>query len=239
MKLFSLLSVVMKHTCAHTASYSYRFNVNQKSKSCFLDEPCVYLSWPTDRRWLRTSRLKSGVELLSFNTGLFALAQEQIYEVLYSFTHPVFPGPVCTSLSRSSSAEQSSMLHRMYLQVAAGCSSGPANGTPARRECGPGSHRAWASALPLYWSLFQRLAYTFSPRCSPAFIPINWNFSGSRPRFDRIPWIPERRDFWPSSRIYRKSSFLRRLSRNCNLSRITILRWFRHHLSLGDYWGGG
>lgn len=40
--------------------------------------------------------------------------------------------------------EQSSMLHRMYLQVAAGCSSGPANGTPARRAAG----RMWTRLTP-------------------------------------------------------------------------------------------
>lgn len=46
-------------------------------------------------------------------------------EVLYSFTHPVCPEPVCTSLS--SGAEH-------VLEVAAGCSSGPANGTPVPRR---------------------------------------------------------------------------------------------------------
>lgn len=120
--------------------------------------------------------------------------------LLYSFTHPVCPEPVCTS--SSSSAEQRRACYTACTErnVAAGCSSGPANGTPGRMwtRVTPGS----SLSLPLYWSLFQRLTYTFSPRCSPAFIPINWNFSGSRPRFYRIP-----REFRSIKGIYRTSSF--------------------------------
>lgn len=50
-------------------------------------------------------------------------------EVLYSFTHPVCPEPMSTSLS--SSAEHATP---HVLEVAAGCSSGSANGTPVPRR---------------------------------------------------------------------------------------------------------
>lgn len=62
-------------------------------------------------------------------------------KVLNSFTHPVCPEPVCTS--SSSSAEQR-MLHRMYSRLPLDAAPAPLTGPPG--ECGPGSHRARASA---------------------------------------------------------------------------------------------
>lgn len=152
-------------------------------------------------------------------------------EVLFSFTHPVCPEPPCTSLS--SSAEQS-MLHRMYSRLPLDAAPAPLTGPPG--ECGPGSHRARASACR-YIDHSSNDLLILSLRAAHLLL---FQLTGSFPVVDLV-LIESRVDSGATRCLTSIKGIVRlrsprALGRNCNLSRIRILKWFRHHSSVAFYW---